>query len=131
MSERFVGMNEQEAHAFAERWLPAWTGNDPEQLLAFYAPDARYQDPALSRPLIGRDALRTYFTKLLARYPDWVWIQTGSDPMPGGFVNHWHAHVPVRGGDAIQLNGVCLVVLDDAGLTARNEVFFDRSPLLG
>lgn len=25
-----------EARAFAERWLPAWTGVDPERLVAFY-----------------------------------------------------------------------------------------------
>ena len=36
-----------EAKKFAERWLPAWTGNNPELLASFYADDAFYLDPAI------------------------------------------------------------------------------------
>ena len=36
-----------EAAAFAQRWLPAWTGNDPERLAAFYSDDALYVDPGI------------------------------------------------------------------------------------
>jgi hypothetical protein len=31
-----------EAKRFAEKWLPAWTGNDPEWLASFYSEDAFY-----------------------------------------------------------------------------------------
>ena len=44
---RFHGSNPSEARAFAERWLPAWSGNRPERLASFYAPDAVYSDPAI------------------------------------------------------------------------------------
>ena len=50
------GMDADEARAFAEKWLPAWTGNQPERLAAFYAPDALYSDPAIpdgEEPLSG------------------------------------------------------------------------------
>ena len=30
------------AAQFAQRWLPAWTGNDPHRLAAFYSDDALY-----------------------------------------------------------------------------------------
>ena len=36
-----------EARAFAEQWLPAWTGNDPERLASFYSDDTFYLDPAI------------------------------------------------------------------------------------
>ncbi|GEM_PF-6620569 len=39
----------QEAKAFAEKWLPAWTGNNPELLASFYTEDAFYSDPVIPR----------------------------------------------------------------------------------
>ena len=122
-------MTRDEARAFAAKWLPAWTGNDPERLAAFYSDDAFYCDPAIPRGVTGKDALLKYFRKLLARYPDWVWTQIEGVPLDGGFLNKWRAVIPV--GDAvIECFGVCSVQFDEAGLIARNEVYFDRSALL-
>ena len=73
----------------------------------------------------GKEALRAYFGKLLGAYPDWVWTNTGSTPIENGFLNHWHAEIPVRG-ETVSCDGVCTVHLRD-GLIERNEVFFDRS----
>lgn len=118
-----------EAQDFAERWLPAWTGNEPDRLVAFYADDAFYLDPGVPGGLQGRAALLAYFTKLLANNPAWVWEQVEGIPMQDGFLNKWHALIPV--GDAeIEVEGVCLVQLDDDGLIIRNEVYFDRTLLL-
>ena len=124
----FDGLSEAEAVQFAARWLPAWTGNDPDRLVCFYTEDAFYSDPAIPEGVRGREALLEYFTALLARNPDWVWTNTGATPMEGGFLNHWHATVPV-GEAVIECDGVCTVRLRD-GLIERNQVFFDRSELL-
>jgi SnoaL-like protein len=124
----FYGHSPTEAREFAERWLPAWTGNEPGRLASFYAEECFYADPAVRSGLVGRDAIESYFTVLLARYPDWVWTQTAATPMEGGFLNHWHAEIPIGDG-ALALDGVCTVHLRD-GLIERNEVFFDRSILL-
>ena len=51
----FEGMTPEEARRFAERWLPAWTGNDPELLASFYADDAFYCDPAIPGGVSGRE----------------------------------------------------------------------------
>jgi hypothetical protein len=126
--QHFEGLDPQAARAFAERWLPAWTGNDPERLAAFYTDDAFYLDPAIPRGVRGREALLGYFRRLLARNPDWVWTHTGSTPLPGGFVNKWHATIPVAD-RVVEVDGVCTVELRD-GRIARNEVYFDRSALL-
>jgi hypothetical protein len=125
---QFDGMNAQEARAFAQRWLPAWSGNRPEWLVSFYAQQASYSDPAIPGGVRGRDALLAYFTRLLARNPSWVWVQRGSVPMQDGFLNLWHASIPV-GERTVEAEGVCTVQLRD-GLIYANHVFFDRSELL-
>lgn len=124
----FSGLSEVEAREFAARWLPAWTGNDPERLVSFYADDAVYVDPAVPSGLVGKEALLAYFIKLLARYPDWEWSNLRAVPLENGFLNFWHARIPVAGGE-VECEGVCTVQLRD-GLILRNEVFFDRTPLL-
>lgn len=124
----FPGLDVHEARAFAERWLPAWTGNDPERLVSFYTEDAVYSDAAVPAGIEGRAALLAYFRKLLARHPDWVWTHRGSIPMLDGFLNLWHASIPV-GGQVLEIDGVCSVQLRDGKIYA-NHVHFDRSPLL-
>jgi hypothetical protein len=124
----FEGWDREEAKQFAARWLPAWTGNDPERLLSFYTEDTFYLDPAVPAGLRGRVALRDYFVRLLRRYPDWIWEQVDAVPMRGGFLNKWRATIPIHG-EVLELVGVCTVELRD-GLIARNEVYFDRTELL-
>jgi hypothetical protein len=121
-------MNAEEARSFAERWLPAWTGNEPERLASFYTDDAFYSDPAIPQGVRGREALTAYFVRLLARNPRWIWTHRGSIPIHDGFLNKWHAAIPV-GDRTIEAEGVCTVQLR-GGLIYSNEVFFDRSELL-
>ena len=125
---QFAGLDAAEARAFAERWLPAWTGNQPERLAAFYSGDTFYCDPAIPQGVRGRVALTAYFRKLLARNPEWVWTHRGSMPMADGFANLWHASIPA-GGRTVEVDGLCTVQLHD-GLIYRNEVYFDRAELL-
>jgi hypothetical protein len=86
--------------------------------------------PGVPDGLRGKDALLAYFQKLLARNPDWVWTQLEAIPMAGGFLNKWNARIPV-GDSVLDVVGVCFVQFDTEGLIRRNEVYFDRSPLLG
>ena len=128
MPQAFEGLSEAEATNFASRWLPAWTGNDPERLASFYADDCFYSDPAVPEGIEGKEALLRYFARLLETFPDWEWTHTAATPMPGGFLNHWHASIPI-GPITIETDGVCTVELRD-GLIARNQVYFDRAELL-
>jgi hypothetical protein len=124
----FQGYDAQRARAFAEVWLPAWSGNRPEHLASFYTDDAYYSDPAVPSGVRGRAALFTYFTKLLSHNPNWVWTHRGSIPIQDGFLNKWHASIPA-GGATVEVDGVCTVQIRD-GRIYSNEVFFDRSALL-
>ena len=122
-------LTKEEAREFASRWLPAWTGNDPEGLASFYSDDAFYSDPAIPEGVKGKKALLAYFTRLLSHNPDWVWTQIEGIPLEEGFLNKWLAKIPV-GNRTIEVVGVCFVQLDEKGLIRRNEVYFDRSELL-
>ncbi len=122
-------LNPEQARHFAERWLPAWTGNDPERLADFYADDAFYSDPAIPAGVEGKPAVLAHFRKLLAYNPDWVWTLVEAIPLQDGFLNKWRARIPV-GTVSLDIYGVCTVQLDGAGKIYRNEVYFDRSRLL-
>lgn len=124
----FEGMGADEARKFAERWLPAWSGNEPERLASFYSDDCFYSDPAIPDGVRGREALTAYFSKLLGANPDWVWTHVEATPIPDGFLNHWHARIPV-GEREVECTGVCSVRVRD-GLIYDNRVWFDRSELL-
>ena len=122
-------MTREEAREFASHWLPAWTGNQPETLITYYSEDAFYSDPGIPSGVKGKDVLLGYFWKLLAQNPDWVWTQIEAIPMEDGFLNKWHAKIPV-GPKIVECVGVCFVQLDSNGLIKRNEVYFDRTELV-
>ena len=118
-----------EAKKFAEKLLPAWSGNNPELLASFYSEDAFYLDPGIPCGVKGKSELLKYFRKLLANNPNWIWTQIEGIPMEDGFVNKWLAKIPV-GPVTLDIIGVCLVQLDSASKIRRNEVYFDRTGLL-
>jgi hypothetical protein len=118
-----------QARQFAEKWLPAWSGNNPELLASFYAEDAFYLDPGIPGGVKGKANLLTYFRNLLANNPEWVWSQIEGIPLEDGFLNKWLAKIPV-GSVTLEIVGVCLVQVDNAGKIRRNEVYFDRTKLL-
>jgi hypothetical protein len=122
-------MTKEKAREFASRWLPAWTGNEPEKLAAFYSDDAFYLDPAVPVGIQGKEKLLAYFRKFLAQNPDWVWTQIEAIPMEGGFLNKWLARIPI-GDKIIESIGVCFVQFDDGGKIRRNEVYFDRTQMM-
>ncbi len=122
-------MNKKEAQEFASKWLPAWTGNEPEKLADFYSDDCFYLDPAIPAGVRGKAELLSYFSTLLSQNPDWIWTQIEPIPMEGGFLNKWLAKIPV-GQKIIECVGVCFVQFDDRGKIKRNEVYFDRSELI-
>jgi len=122
-------MSKEQAKDFASRWLPAWTGNDPEKLVSFYSDDAYYQDHTIPQGVKGRDELLAHFRKLLFQSPNQVWTQIEAIPMEGGFLNKWLAKIPV-GGKIVECIGVCLVQFDDNNKIRRNETYFDPGELI-
>ena len=121
-------MNKVEILNFCSKWLPAWHGNRPSDLIAFYSDDALYIDPANKAGLKGRDQIFRYFKKLLAANPDWTWETIEVFATDLGFVAKWKAIIPV-GSEVITECGMDIVEMQ-RGKIKRNEVYFDRSNLL-
>ena len=65
-------MTQEEAREFTNRWLPKWTGNKPDELIAFYADDAFFLDPGRPQGIRGKEELFAYFTKVLSNNTTWV-----------------------------------------------------------
>ncbi|MCD6569820.1 MAG: nuclear transport factor 2 family protein [Deltaproteobacteria bacterium] len=121
-------MDKNEARKFCDKWLPAWAGNQPEKLIEFYSEDAFYRDPRRPNGVSGKQALLTYFRKLLANFPDWVWEVDDTFSIEKGFILRWNAMIHV-GEKSVREKGMDLVLVKD-GLITRNEVYFDRTALL-
>ncbi|MBI1319969.1 MAG: nuclear transport factor 2 family protein [Candidatus Hydrogenedens sp.] len=120
-------MSEPNDWDFCERWLAAWTGNQPETLLGFYTEGAYYADPARPDGLQGAEALRKYFSRLLAANPEWRWEPVEVMPTAKGFTLKWKATIPA-GAATVTTHGLDIVELD-GGRISRNEVYFDASVL--
>ena len=112
---------------FCKDWLSAWTGNDPTKLRSFYSDQAFYRDPVKPEGLSG-DELLPYFTKLLARNPNWVWESQEILETSSGFCLKWKATIPV-GSHIVHETGLDIVDIENGKIT-RNEVYFDRAKLL-
>ena len=121
-------MNRNDALLLCQRWLPLWTGNQPERLVEVYSEDVFYRDPAKPDGIQGKADLLSYLRKLLAAFPDWVWEADDVFPIDGGFALRWKATIPV-GNSVVQETGMDLVLVRD-GKVIRNEVYFDRAALL-
>lgn len=117
-----------ELGSFCNRWLAAWTGNDPELLISFYSEDVYYRDPANPHGLKGRRPLYDYLKVLLRGNPDWKWEKRELLPTEKGFVLKWRATIPTHQG-VITEEGLDIVEITK-NLISRNEVFFDRTELL-
>jgi SnoaL-like protein len=119
----------EEARLFCERWLPAWTGNNPSRLASFYTDDLFYLDPSIRGGVNGKKQFIRYLEKLLGQNPNWAWQHQEAVPLQNGFLNKWRLSAPV-GDTTVVCDGVCMVQLRD-GLIYRNEVYFDMTELLG
>ncbi|HAX75899.1 MAG TPA: nuclear transport factor 2 family protein [Cyanobacteria bacterium UBA11372] len=70
-------MTEQDALTLAQKWLDDWNRHDLDAILSHYAEDIEFTSPFIvqlmndSRGKIkGKSALREYFAKGLAAYPE-------------------------------------------------------------
>jgi ketosteroid isomerase-like protein len=87
-------MRKEEILDFCGKWLPAWEGNRPEDLIEFYSDDALCIDPANKQGLKGRSQILPYFRRMLAANPHWKWEPVEALATDLGFVAKWKATIP-------------------------------------
>jgi hypothetical protein len=122
-------MTQAEAVEFASKWLPAWTGNRPTALAAYYADDAFFLDPGRPLGIQGKDELLSYFTKVTGNNPTWAWTLVEAIPIESGFLGKLAARIPV-GDKIVECVGLCFLQFNDQGKIKRNEIYFDRTELI-
>jgi uncharacterized protein (TIGR02246 family) len=124
-------MDTEQIDRLTTRFLDAWNSQDVDRVLDCYTEDVLYRDPNTRGHVEGRDALRSYLSKLFAS-----WTMTWSrrevfalSPADEGVVFLWRATLAKPGDDRIvEVDGMDLVILRGE-LLARNEVYFDRALL--
>lgn len=70
-------MNRQQAHEFADHWIESWNSHDLELILSHYTDDFEMSSPVIidtmgepSGKLKGKEVIRVYWSKALAKYPE-------------------------------------------------------------
>jgi hypothetical protein len=70
-------LTDQELKEFASHWIRAWNDHDIESIISHYSDDVEYFSGFLTRfagnaagTLRGKGAVKEYFAKALAAYPD-------------------------------------------------------------
>lgn len=70
-------ITEQKAEQIAREWIEAWNRHDLDAIIAHYANNVEFTSPFVvkllrdySGTIKGKEALRSYFGKALAAYPD-------------------------------------------------------------
>ena len=121
-------MNLEEAKDFCNKWLAAWSGNNPHKLINFYSTQSFYSDPTVKNGFKGHDEILPYFKKLLKNNPDWKWTYEEIILNEKGFTLKWKAVIPVGQSEIIEF-GVDIVEIVNNTIT-RNEVYFDTLNLI-
>jgi len=114
----------------ADHVLSSWNTQDVERVLGCYTDDLTYLDPNTRGPVVGRDAMRAYLTKLYSRWT-MTWEREEVFPLEGtdGVAIRWAGTLaPAGDSRSVDIAGLDLVILR-GDLIRRNEVYFDRSPL--
>ena len=126
------GIDLAEAVRLSDAILAAWNEQDVEKVLSCYTEDCVYLDPNTRGPVVGREALRRYLTKLFARWRmRWSRREAFLLADGGGTAFLWHAELtPAAGGKTAEIDGMDLALVRD-GKLYRNEVYFDRAALFG
>ncbi len=125
-------MNAEKIIRLTEAVLLAWNEQDVEKVVACYTEDCVYLDPNTRGPVVGRDALRRYLTRLFGQWQmHWSLREFFSIGEEDGGAFLWHASLtPTAGGKTAEIDGMDLALLRGDKL-CRNEVYFDRMALFG
>lgn len=125
-------MNRERLEKLTEDFLAAWNSQDVERVLACYTDDLRYRDPNTRGEVTGREGMRRYLTRLFAGWRmRWVKREVHYLADRDGVALLWFATFRHAGGDgpSFEIDGMDLALLDGDRI-ARNDVYFDRAPLL-
>lgn len=109
-------MTEAEAQDFAHEWISAWNSHDLDRILSHYAENVEVTSPLVEAVLgpgqvtvRGKAALRAYWGKALARYPDLRFVLYRAYAGPRSLVLHYQSVQALVGAECMELDADGLV----------------------
>jgi len=104
-------MTEAEAQDFAHEWISAWNSHDLDRILSHYAENVEVTSPLVEAVLgpgqvtvRGKPALRVYWGKALARYPDLRFVLYRAYAGPRSLVLHYQSVQALVGAECMELD---------------------------
>ena len=77
LEHRYDTVDAQFVDTFARDWMEAYNAQAPARILAFCAPDIRWEDPALPAGGVGHDTVRRFLTMTWTAFPDIHFTEAG------------------------------------------------------
>lgn len=102
-------LSEKDAMRFARKWAQAWNAHDIDRIMAHYADDVVLTSPVAERitgvdRIEGADAVRAYFEKGLAAYPDLRFEIESALPGTKSVIVLYENQAGVRAAEFMELN---------------------------
>ena len=109
-----------------EAWLDdykaAWESRDPSAAADLFTDDASYGEMPFDPPIVGREAIATYWANAVAGQRDVRFTYEILSCGGGEAICHWHcAFTGVPGGAAVELDGIFRCRYADAAHVDRFE----------
>jgi pimeloyl-ACP methyl ester carboxylesterase/ketosteroid isomerase-like protein len=112
------------------RFYQALRANDVEAWLETFAPDAESQDPVGTPPIQGHQALRQFFTDLLANFARFDGLaEEECFPAGNAVAVRWTGRGLSRDGQPVVFTGIDVFELNVAGRIQSLRAYFDLSSL--
>ena len=128
--EQKMKRTKEELESFCKRWLKDWSTLEPEVVLPYYDEEVYFWEPAVGKGIRGSKAFKEYLVKIRARFSQANWELKELFPIEGGFVFSWEARLTqAKTGAEEGVHGLELVMFRGEKIV-RNEVYYDRTPLL-
>ncbi|MGH2709903.1 MAG: nuclear transport factor 2 family protein [Actinomycetota bacterium] len=114
-------------------WLAAygraWETKDPEAAVALFTEDAAYQESPFDEPMVGHDAIRSYWSEVEPNQDDISFeakiLSVGGER---AFV-HWKAsYTNLKTGVPTRLDGMFLLFFDGEGLCRSLQEWWHADP---
>ena len=111
-------MNVETMREWLESYRLAWEGRDTEAVVKLFTEDATYQETPFTQPMRGREAIREYWSRVVAGAQEQ--IRFGHEVLAtteATAIAHWWASfVRVSSKTRVSLDGIFLLTFDTAGL---------------
>ena len=104
-------LTDAEADAFVAEWMEAWNSHDLERILGHYTEDVEVTSPLVEAVLgpgrltvRGKPALRSYWGKALARYPELRFVLYRAYAGSHSVVLHYQSVQGLVGAECMELD---------------------------